>query len=184
MRWISYGVLGALIAACGSEEPAPDLGATGGAQPPPRVVACDLVPGADVEDIMGAPLTDTDANEYEDSFDSSADARYMTSCTYIADVQPAMRTATLQIARTPDVTDPAAALQDYVDGLRPVSPDLDVTPVPDIGPGAGWHAEVEQLIVFRPGWRIMVSVDRQGAIAGVDGAKLLASRALERLPGR
>lgn len=184
MKWITCAMYFALSAACGCGEPAPERETTGARDAPPRAVACELVPGADVEDIMGAPITETKADEYDDSSDSGTDPRYMTSCTYIAEVQPALRTATLQIARAPEVTDPAAALQDYVEGLRQVSSDTDVTPVSDLGPGAGWHAEVEQLIVFRPGWRIMVTVDRLGAIPGLDGAKLLASRALERLPGR
>lgn len=148
---------------------------------PERIVACDLLPGSDVEDIMGAPV-EAKADEYQDSFDTSSDPRYMTSCTYISETDQAMRTASIQVARAPEVTDPTAALQNYVEGLREISPNLNLTPVPELGPGAGWHAELEQLSVFRPGWRIMASVDRQGAIPGLEGAKLLVSRMLERMP--
>ena len=146
-----------------------------------RIVACELVPGSDVEDIMGLPIQEARAEEYEDSFNSGSQPRYMSSCTYIAEAGQAVRTATIQVARAPEVTDPGAELQRYEDGLQEFG-DVDIAPVPDLGPGAGWHAAVEQLSVYRPGWRIMASVDQRGAIPGLEGAKLLASRMLERLP--
>lgn len=120
--------------------------------------------------------------EYQDSFDTSADPRYMTTCTYIAEAGQALRTASILVARAPEVSDPAAALETYAQGLREVSQDVRLTPVPELGLGAGWHAELEQLIVYRPGWRVMAGVDRQGAIPGLDGAKLLASRMIDRMP--
>jgi hypothetical protein len=150
---------------------------------PERIVACDLLPGSAVEDVMGEPVQEARPEEYEDSFDRSPDPRYMTSCTYISPAGQAVRTATIQVARAPEVADPTASLQLYVEGLREFSPGVNLTPVPELGPGAGWHSEVEQLSVFRPGWRIMASVDRQGAIPGLEGATLLASRMLERMPG-
>jgi hypothetical protein len=173
-----------LLAGCGTDQGADEQEAVANtdASAPDRVVACDLLPGSDVADIMGQPVQETLPEEYGDSSDTSPDAPYMTSCTYTSEAGETLRTATIQVTRAPEVTDPAAALQLFVEGLREFGPEVNVAPVPDLGPGAGWHAEVQQLSVFRPGWRIMASVHPQVAIPGLDGAKLLASRMLERLP--
>ena len=172
-----------LLAGCAGEETAGERESTALSEAPEadRIVACDLLPGSAVEDIMGGPVQRTNPDEYEDSSDST---RYMTSCTYISETPESMRTATIQVARAPEVTDPDAALREYEAGLAEVSPGLLLTPVPELEPGAGWHDEFEQLTLYRPGWRIMATVDRNGGMPGLEGARLLASRILERMPER
>jgi hypothetical protein len=145
-----------------------------------RIVACELLPPTDVTDVMGLPIQRTEPTEVDSSDGSTM--RYLTGCTYIAEDGDALRTASILLTRGPEITDPAAALQRFVEGMQADMPGYQLEPVPELGPGAGWHQETEQLMAYRPGWQLVVGVDRRGAMPGLEGSRTLASRVLERLP--
>jgi hypothetical protein len=174
-------VLAASLSACGgSEKPQDPAVQEPDAGDEERVVACELVPPSDVADILGLEVQRTEPREVDSSEDGVT--HYLTGCTYIAEDGVALRTATVLLTRAPEITDPAAALQRFLDGMHEEYGPYEVEPVPELGKGAGWNAESEQLIAFLPGWQLSTAVDRHGAMPGLEGARTLASRVLERLP--
>lgn len=174
-------VLAVSLSACGSSEKSQDPAAPESeAGNEERVVACELVPADEVADILGLEVQRTEPREVDSS--EGGVTRYLTGCTYIAEDGIAVRTATILITRAPEITDPEAALQRFLDDMHEEYGPYELEPVPELGAGAGWNAESEQLIAFLPGWQLATAVDRHGAMPGLEGARTLASRALDRLP--
>ena len=132
---------------------------------------------AEVGEVIGTPVQRTEPREEPGP---SGSGRYLSACTYIAERGQALMTTTLLLRRSPEVRDPAAGLNQYVEGMKRDVGDYSLEPVAELGPGAGWHAETTTLWVFRPGWMVSVAMDRN-APTPLEGAKQLANKALERL---
>lgn len=180
-RQILAAALGILLSACeGGEQPQELVAQESEAGNEERVVACELVPPSDVADILGLEVQRTEPREVDSSDDGVT--HYLTGCTYIAEDGVALRTATILLTRAPEITDPETALQHFLDGMHEEYGPYELEPVPELGTGAGWHAESQQLIAFLPGWELATAVDRRGAMPGLEGARTLASRVVERLP--
>lgn len=178
---VLFAVIGMLLAACGGSDDSKDSAVTESEiENEARVVACELVPPDDVADILGLEVQRTEPREIDSS--ENGVTRYLTGCTYVAQDGIAVRTATILLTRAPDITDPEAALQRFLDGMHEEYGPYELEPVPELGKGAGWNAESEQLIAFLPGWQLATAVDRHGATPGLAGARTLAIRVLERLP--
>jgi hypothetical protein len=153
------------------------------AAPAAKVAACGILSKEEVAEVLGAPVQRTEPRDLAGPSGRSGDLRYMTACTYVAERGQAVMTTTLMLQRSPDVRDPAAALNAYVAGVRRETPGgYTLEPVADLGPGAGWHAETTTLWVFRPGWMVSLAMDRHAAVPPLEGATTLTTKALERLP--
>jgi hypothetical protein len=152
------------------------------APPPARVVACDMLTREEVAQVVGEPVTRTEPREI-DAGDDSPDPPYSSMCTYIAERGAALLTTTLSVRRSPEVRDPASALNDYVESVRSgLSPDFKLEPVTEYGPGAGWDPKLAMLSVFRPNWMLSVTMDSNAGATALEGAKALMAKVLERLP--
>ena len=178
MKQITGLIWASLWIGCGGGERQEQAAAEGQSQAAPRVAACEVLSMAEVGEVIGTPVQRTEPREVADPSDST---RYMTACTYIAERGQALMTTTLMLRRSPEVRDPAAAFNDYVEGVRRETATYSLEPVAEVGPGAGWHAETTTLWVFRPGWMVSLAIDK-AAPAPLEGAKQLTSKALERLP--
>jgi hypothetical protein len=129
-----------------------------------RIVACELLPPTDVTDVMGLPIQRTEPREVDSSDGSTT--RYLTGCTYIAEDGDALRTASILLTRGPEITDPAAALQRFVEGMQADMPGYQLEPVPELGPGgtrrrsSSWRTALvgswwlaSTVVALCPAWR-------------------------------
>ena len=178
MKRMAWLVLASLVNGCGGAERPNEQAAAGGeSQSAARVVACEILSMAEVGEVIGTPVQRTEPRE---EGNPSENGRYLSACTYIAERGQGLMTTTLLLRRSPEVQDPATALNQYVEGVKRDLGDYSLEPVAELGPGAGWHAETTTLWVFRPGWMVSMAVDRN-APTPLQGAKQLMGKALERL---
>jgi hypothetical protein len=183
VKRITSGICVVLMAGCGGQAAQDQQAAAGGETPPAaRVSACEVLPMAEVASVIGTAVQRTEPHEVVDPADNSSNPRYMTSCTYISERGQGLMTNTLMLRRAPETSDPATALNEYVEGVRREVGEYSLEPVAELSPGAGWHAETTTLYVYRPGWMISMAMDRN-APSPLDGAKQLTAKALEKLPG-
>lgn len=180
---MTSGICVVLLAGCGGQAAQDQAAAAGGETPPAaRVSACEVLPLAEVAAVIGTEVQRTEPREVVDPADKSPNPRYMTACTYISERGQGLMTNTLMLRRSPETRDPATALNEYVESVRRELGEYSLEPVAELSPGAGWHAETTTLYVYRPGWMISMTMDRN-APSPLDGAKQLTAKALEKLPG-
>jgi len=180
-RSISVAVLTLLLVACGASDQPPSDTDTDApeATAVDRVVACELVPAEDVTDILGMESVEVDPIEVEQS---GAEGRYLTGCTYTAGAERTLVVMSYTLTSGAGSSDPEASLRDFVAALQEDFPAYQLESVPELGAGAGWHAETQQLVAYRPNWQLIVGAANRGPMAGLQGARTLAARVLERLP--
>lgn len=172
-----------LAVGCGGGREKEQAGKQEDATPAAKVAACEILSKEEVAEVLGVPVQRTEPRDLAAPSDQSGDLRYMTACTYVAERGQGVMTTTLMLQRSPEVRDPATALNDYVAGVqRGTTGSYILEPVADLGPGAGWHAETTTLWVFRPGWMVSLAMDRNAATPPLAGATALTTKALGRLP--
>lgn len=180
MKRMAGVVCSLLFVGCGGNgETDSDAASQSAAAPAERVVACNVLTRDEVAEVLGGQVTAADPREIHDDDDPS---RYLSMCTYSAEIGGALRTATLSVKRAPEVRDPATALSSHVSGIRAEIPSYQVEEVTEYGPGAAWNEELVTLSVFRPGWAIDVVMDQNAAMPPREAAKALMTKVLDRLP--
>lgn len=163
---------------CGSETPPPVEKATEDAPSgaAARVEACSLLTAAEVGAAVGEGMKPGALEEKGTRPGES----YFSMCTFAPASETSTTAVTLTVRPSPEITDPAAALEAQVADMRQSAiPDYELEPVEELGPGAGWDPGMHQVTVFRPGLVIIVGVS--GPVADPRRAAVdLAAVALDR----
>lgn len=119
-----------------------------------HIEACSLLSAQDVTDAMGMAFAKGRSEEHG----GGAGEGYLSLCVFSPVDSTAIGSVTLSVRPSPDVTDPAAALEAQVKDVQAnAAPDYSLDSVPELGAGAGWDATSHQLTIFRPGMMVMLT---------------------------
>ncbi|MGD8320870.1 MAG: hypothetical protein PVJ02_10455 [Gemmatimonadota bacterium] len=139
--------------------------------------ACDFVTSDQVSQVFGTDFQKGELKEHG----TGPDERYFSICVFNGADPTSMVSASVSVRPTPDITDPAAALEAQVADVRKnASPDYALDPVPELGPGAGWDGTSHQLTVFEPG--LMLIFGAQGREVTKEQVVHMATIVLGELP--
>lgn len=144
-----------LLAGCGREDSRPDQSASGITSSVARIDACSLLTTEEVEAAVGEAVGPGALQEHGTAPDES----YFSICTYTPLAETSLTSVTVTVRNSPEVTDPAAALEAHVADMRAnAMPGYRLEPVETLDAAAGWDPAMGQLTAFRRGLMLVVGV--------------------------
>lgn len=137
--------------------------------------ACALLSPAQVAAAIGEPVGQGVLEEHGTAPGES----YFSTCTYTAVDDESFSSVAITLRPSPEITDPAAALDAQVADMRASAmPDYRLEPVGSLQATGGWDSAMGQLIVVRPGLLLLIDVggpgDRRQAAEQIGTAALAA----------